>query len=166
MVAAVMSMEAGAVQESGGMPAACLACVAASTSAIVLATYIVVVQAYHFSETTTNPWMWHCVQGLLSSNTPLMAFYAIPRIGLSQACALMFTMPLWTAVLAGVVLRAPWGWSQIVLSIACLVGVILVLQPFNGPVPELDGVVSALMFAIFNAGAIIVTNEKLRSEDP
>lgn len=169
LMAAVMSMEAGIVQEVG-MPAACLALIATCAASVMLIVGLAITKKFRFSEDTERPWTWHIVQGVLSGNTPLMAFYAIPRIGLSQACALMFTMPLWTAFFAAVVFRRSWGRAQVALSVILAVGVILVLQPEpifgNGSPPELDGVLSALGFAIFNAGAVLVTNEKLRSEDP
>eukprot|EP00811_Abedinium_folium_P028230 NODE_4352_length_1902_cov_8.019718.p1 GENE.NODE_4352_length_1902_cov_8.019718~~NODE_4352_length_1902_cov_8.019718.p1 ORF type:complete len:465 (+),score=166.08 NODE_4352_length_1902_cov_8.019718:105-1499(+) len=170
LAAAVMSMEAGNLQAVAGMPAAALALVGTGISTIVLLAYLLIVPGQFFNPETENPWRWHIIQGVVSGNTPLMAFYAIPRIGLSQACAIMFTMPLWTALFALIVLRAPWGRSQLILSIACAIGVILVLQPEplfgSGTPPAIDGICSALGFATFNAAAILIINEKLRKETP
>jgi hypothetical protein len=38
----------------------------------------------------------------------------------------MFTMPLWTAVLAYIKLGKPWGATDIILAMSCMLGTVLV----------------------------------------
>lgn len=169
LTAAVMLTEASTMQNRDGMPAACLAVIGTGMSSIALGIYLLMSQQVSFDLHTADPWRWHLIQGILSGNTPLMAYYAISRIGFLQAYAVMATTPLWVALLAALIVRQPWGVVQQAFCVAGAVGVVLVLQPrslFANDAPEIDGAIYALCFAVFTAGATLICNEKLRGENP
>ena len=92
-VAAIMSFQAGSLAARGCGSVTALSCgvvAAAATGALA---------ARSPSEARgTLPAVPFVAQALLGAVLPHLAFFAIPRAGLSVANCLMFTMPLWTAL--------------------------------------------------------------------
>lgn len=66
--------------------------------------------------------------------------------------------------------KARWNSSQVFISIVCATGTMLVLHPDCNFLPDMmptfgDGATTALGFALFNSGAVLITNEKLYEEN-
>jgi len=70
-------------------------------------------------------------RGLLGGVANLCAFVAVSTLNLGVASCLMFTMPLWTALLAYVLLGQKWKAHDVVLALSCLAGVLLVTDIWN-----------------------------------
>lgn len=85
ITAAVMSMEAGAVQLSSGLSAAAVALVASGVSLTALGVPACW-RREHLSINSAS-WRWLVASGVLAGSSPMFAFYAIPVLGLSEvAC--------------------------------------------------------------------------------
>jgi len=107
-------------------------------------------------------------RGVLGGLANLCAFVAISYLDLGVANCLMFTMPLWTAVLAYFRLGQPWGYADIMLAGVSLGGVVLVSElwlSFDHR-SSLIGIIAGVVFAMVNADAVLVTNTELRDEHP
>jgi drug/metabolite transporter (DMT)-like permease len=107
-------------------------------------------------------------RGALGGAANVCAFLAISSLDLGVANCLMFTMPLWTAVLAYFKLGQPWGYPNILLAVMCLGGVVLVSELWDSfdHRASLVGIAAGLSFAVVNADAVLVTNTELRGEHP
>jgi hypothetical protein len=67
-------------------------------------------------------------RGVLGGLANLCAFYAVSQLNLGVASCLMFTMPLWTALLSYLVAGQIWDKVDIILAVSCLCGVVLVTE--------------------------------------
>jgi len=113
-------------------------------------------------------------RGLLGGVANLCAFVAVSTLNLGVASCLMFTMPLWTALLAYVLLGQKWKAHDVVLALSCLAGVLLVTDIWNANEGSSEndartqwiGMGAALLFALISADAALVVNTRLRGEAP
>lgn len=96
-------------------------------------------------------------------------YHAVVQLPLADATLLQYTNPVFTTLIAALVLREPLGLRGGVLTLLSLGGVVLVARPsllFGGEAPlAADGVVAALAGAVFSASAY-VTIRRLRDEVP
>ena len=86
----------------------------------------------------------------------LMALTLIP---LAQVVSIEFTMPIWTAILAVLVLSERMGlWKNLAVVLG-LVGVAIIVRPFNGPinVGQLIALAAAVGFAISVVAVKVLT---------
>jgi len=96
-------------------------------------------------------------------------FYAISALPLADATVLQFTNPIWTALLASVVLRERLSLQVVLASLVALLGVVLVARPpflfgdGGGALPLLP--VLAALFGALCSGAAYVTVRALRATD-
>jgi len=67
-------------------------------------------------------------RGVLGGLANLCAFYAVSSLNLGVASCVMFTMPLWTALLAFIFVGQKWKRHEVGLALSCLTGVILVTE--------------------------------------
>jgi len=108
-------------------------------------------------------------RGLFGLGGLLCFFYALTRLPLADATVIMYTNPIWTALLAGLLLRERVSPRVLVCSVAALIGVLLVARPsflFGGGTPlPLGPVLIALAGALFAAGAYVSVRALRRSED-
>src|SRR5690606_2882050 len=98
-------------------------------------------------------------------------YYGIVRLPLADATVLQYTNPVWTALLAGWLLRERVDAWEVALILASLVGVTLIARPgflFGGMAGRLDlfavGVV--LLGSVFSAAAYVTVRQLARSEHP
>lgn len=96
-------------------------------------------------------------------------YYSVVHLPLADATVIQYTNPVWTALIAAVVLGEHLRPLEVVASVASLLGVIMVARPtflFDGGGVGLDplAVAVALGGAIFSAAAY-VTVRRLRGED-
>jgi drug/metabolite transporter (DMT)-like permease len=111
------------------------------------------------------------LRGLIGFAAMSCFYFALTRIAIAEATVLHFTSPLWTALLAALVLREPVT-GRIIASIAVsLAGVALITRPgflFGGAAAETDllGVGAALLGAMLAAGAYVTVREASKTEHP
>ncbi len=104
--------------------------------------------------------------------TALSCFYfALTRLTLADATVLQFTSPVFTAVLAVMVLGERLQWKGAALILLSLVGVSLVARPafvFGTMAADLDplAVVVTLIGAMLSAGAYVTVRRLNATEDP
>lgn len=170
LLIAVATMEVNTVELFHGMSSGLLVMVLSTVAAILHIVQLLLTTWGPLCTTETeNPWFWHAVHGLLAGNTPLLALISIEKLGLSRAYAILFTAPLWTALITKVFARAPWTNEHICVTLACTIGVFLLVntdQLLSGASYPLDGLLSACCFSIFSACAVVIANTKLRAQSP
>jgi drug/metabolite transporter (DMT)-like permease len=87
---------------------------------------------------------------------------ALTLIPLAQVISIEFTMPIWTAILAVTFLRehmGPWKITAVALG---LVGVVIIVRPFNGTVSP--GQLIALVAAVGYAISVILVKSLTRTD--
>ena len=163
-VAAIMSFQAGSLAARGCGSVTALSCgvvAAAATGAVEAAS-----PSRGAARDGRLPVVPFVAQALLGAVLPHLAFYAIPRAGLSVANCLMFTMPLWTAAFASCA-AATFTKRDAAASATCLAGVVLVARPWAAARGSLAGCVAALAFgAAGGALNVLVQNTSLRAASP
>lgn len=95
-------------------------------------------------------------------------FYAVTVLPLAEVTVIFFLNPVFTALLAAVLLAERVGSRLFVAIAVALAGTLLVTRPgalFAGEALPLPGVVAAVVGALFSACAY-VTVRKLRGENP
>lgn len=110
------------------------------------------------------------LRGFLGGLTIASAFFAVQAMDLAEASVLIFTAPLWTAVLSKAMGIGAWGKVDTCAAVACLAGMMMVTQPpFLVGGRALDqstsfiGVLAAIFSAITAAG-VNITISKLKME--
>lgn len=114
--------------------------------------------------------------GSFGGLTIASAFFAVTELDLAEASVIIFTAPLWTAVLSRVFGIGSWAWIDTFSAVSCLVGMCLVTQPaflFGGggglqgkktEVASAGGIFAAILSAVTAAG-VNITISKLKNED-
>jgi drug/metabolite transporter (DMT)-like permease len=97
--------------------------------------------------------------------------WCIQAMDLSEASVIIFTAPLWTAILSVVTeKKGSWTRSDTAAAVCCIFGMVLIMKPpaiFGGEAtsPETGlGVMSALISAISMAG-VNISIRKVKEED-
>lgn len=108
------------------------------------------------------------LRGVLGFAALSCFYYAVIHLPLAEATVIQYTNPVWTTLIAGVVLREWLGGRQLGLALLSLVGVVLVARPgalFGGLADALDprAVGVALAGSVFSAAAY-VTVRRLKGE--
>jgi drug/metabolite transporter (DMT)-like permease len=91
----------------------------------------------------------------------LMALNLIP---IAQVISIEFTLPIWTAIMAVVFLREHMGLWKIVAVILGLIGVTIIVRPFNGVVSS--GQLIALCASLGFATSVILMKSLTRTDKP
>ncbi|MGD2216506.1 MAG: DMT family transporter [Gemmatimonadales bacterium] len=111
------------------------------------------------------------LRGLIGFAAMSCFYFALTRIAIAEATVLHFTSPLWTALLAALLLREPVT-GRILASIAVsFAGVLLITRPgflFGSAAAGTDllGVGAALLGAVLAAGAYVTVREASKTEHP
>ncbi len=111
------------------------------------------------------------LRGLIGFAAMSCFYFALTRIAIAEATVLHFTNPLWTALLAALLLREPVT-GRILASIAVsFTGVLLITRPgflFGGAAAGIDllGVGAALLGAMLASGAYVTVREASKTEHP
>ena len=109
------------------------------------------------------------LRGLLGFAGLTCFYFAVIRLPLADATVIHFTNPVFTALVAAVVLGEHVGWAEASLVAVSLLGVVVVARPgfiFGGGA-GLDplAVMAGLGGAVFSAGAYVAVR-RLRNEVP
>ncbi len=110
------------------------------------------------------------LRGLFGLGGLICFFWAITQLDLSSVTVIHYTNPLWTALLAALLLGEAFRRSHAMGLLLALVGVICVAQPTfifggGGQLP-LDAVLVALLGSIFAAAAYVTVRKLGASEAP
>lgn len=110
------------------------------------------------------------LRGVLGFGGLMCFYYAVTHLPLAEATVIHFTNPIFTAVLAALLLGERNG-GKVVLGLACgLGGTLLVAQPggFGGSASTLAPLAVAVAFggALFSAAAYVTVRRLARTEDP
>lgn len=111
------------------------------------------------------------LRGVLGFIALFCFYFAVTRLPLADVTVIHYTNPVFTALLAALLLGETLGGAEVALSLAGLGGVILVARPgflFGGHVSALDplGVAAALTGAVFSSGAYTTVRRLGRNQDP
>ena len=96
----------------------------------------------------------HLVRALAGGGAMIMGFWAYTLLPLAEATAITFTIPLFTTILAYLVLKESVGWRRWAATVMGFVGILIMLRPGSG---ALDlAALPALFMAIGLAVAITI----------
>jgi drug/metabolite transporter (DMT)-like permease len=98
-------------------------------------------------------------------------YFALVHLPLADATVIQYTNPVWTALLAAVLLAEPVGRKEIVLSVASLGGVVVMARPtllFGGEAAGLPGgpVAVGVVGALFSGLAYVAVRRLAKSDHP
>lgn len=107
---------------------------------------------------------WAMLRSTLLLASLLLYYASLPRLDLSVAAAVYYTIPLFITLFASIGIRetvGPMGWVGVIIGFG---GVLLMLKPDAGNlnVHALMPLAAAMLYAL----AMVVTRTKTRSENP
>jgi len=104
---------------------------------------------------------WRTFMGTCSM---VLGFYAISMLSLADATALAFSQPLFSVVLAAVVLREKVRWRRWSATVVGFAGVLVMAQPGSGSLQP--GAIVALLNALSVAISVLLVRRLSSSEAP
>jgi len=98
-------------------------------------------------------------------------YFALIHLPLAEATVIQYTNPVWTALLAAVFLREAIGRRELALSMASLVGVVIIARPtivFGTATEGLPAlpVLAGLVGAVVSGLAYVIVRHVARTENP
>ncbi len=98
-------------------------------------------------------------------------YYALIELPLAEATVIQYTNPVWTALLAALLLREGIGKREMALSLVSLAGVVVIARPaflFGAGVASLPPipVAAGLLGAVVSGLAYVLVRHVSRSEEP
>lgn len=125
----------------------------------------------------TLPWLYRAGPGALRTSRmglytsrvvmvyfgQLAWFYALANLPLSDATALIFTLPLFSVLLAGMLLREQVGIHQWLATVVGFAGALIIIRP--GVITFSLAAAAALFTALTYAGGQVATKALTRTED-
>ncbi|MBS0541814.1 MAG: DMT family transporter [Proteobacteria bacterium] len=110
---------------------------------------------------TKHPWR-HVGRNIAHYGAQFGWLMALTMIPLAQVISIEFTMPIWTAIFAVLFLHERMGiWKNLAVVLG-LVGVAIIVRPFNGPVSA--GQLIALAAAVGFATSVIMVKALTRTD--
>lgn len=128
--------------------------------ALVVLLVIVLISGRGFAQFRTPQIGMHALRSVIHFGAQYSWFYALPLIPLAQLSAIEFTAPLWTALMAPLLLRerlTPWRLTAVVLG---FFGMFVTVRPDSADVSA--GTLFALLAAIGFAVHYIITRRLMR----
>lgn len=127
---------------------------------------LIVILRWRFAHVPLRPAApgWAVLRSALLLASLLLYYASLPRLDLSMAAAVYYTIPLFITLFAALWIRdrvGPKGWTGVAIGFG---GVLLMLKPEAGDlnVHALMPLASAILYAI----GMVVTRTKTRSENP
>ena len=116
-----------------------------------------------------KPWESQRIQGhfwrtAMGTTSMVLGFYAVSMLPLADATALAFSQPLFSVVLAALVLREKVRWRRWSATIVGFVGVLVMVRPGSGSLQP--GAAVALLNALASATSILLVRRLSNSEKP
>lgn len=133
-------------------------------SAIMLAIVLVVIAQAEGAVTSTRRLPLHALRNVVHFGGQYCWVYAIGVLPLATVFAIEFTMPVWTAILAALILGERLTPNRIAMLALGLVGVLIILRPGFGLFHT--GALVALLASLFYAGNMIATKRLTATDSP
>jgi drug/metabolite transporter (DMT)-like permease len=116
-----------------------------------------------------KPWKSERLQGhfwrtAMGTTSMVLGFYAVSMLPLADATALAFSQPLFSVVLAALVLREQVRWRRWSATIVGFIGVLVMVRPGSGSLQP--GAAVALLNALASATSILLVRRLSDSEKP
>jgi drug/metabolite transporter (DMT)-like permease len=116
-----------------------------------------------------QPWKSERLQGhfwrtAMGTTSMVLGFYAVSMLPLADATALAFSQPLFSVVLAALVLREKVRWRRWSATIVGFIGVLVMVRPGSGSLQP--GAAVALLNALASATSILLVRRLSDSEKP
>jgi drug/metabolite transporter (DMT)-like permease len=116
-----------------------------------------------------KPWESQRIQGhfwrtAMGTTSMVLGFYAVSMLPLADATALAFSQPLFSVVLAALVLREKVRWRRWSATLVGFVGVLVMVRPGSGSLQP--GAAVALLNALASATSILLVRRLSDSEKP
>jgi len=107
----------------------------------------------------------HAARNIVHFGAQFGWFYAVALIPIAELFALEFTTPIWTLILAALILGEKITRVRLIAVVLGFVGVLIVLRPGISPVglPQMAALLSALGFAF---ATYVMTRRLMRSDAP
>ncbi|MSO64418.1 MAG: DMT family transporter [Alphaproteobacteria bacterium] len=112
----------------------------------------------------TTKLVWHVGRGVLQTVSMLMYFLALTLAPLTQNVALSFTAPLYTAILAVVLLGERLDWPRLAALVAGIAGAWIVIRP--GLVEVNAGSALVLFASLCWGGSMTIIKYLSRTDSP
>jgi drug/metabolite transporter (DMT)-like permease len=133
-------------------------------SVIMLAIVLVVVAQAENAVTATRRLPLHLLRNVVHFAGQYCWVFAIGALPLATVFAIEFTMPVWTAILAVLLLRERLTPSRVTMLVLGLVGVLIILRPGFGFFHP--AALVALAASLFYAGNMIATKRLASTDTP
>jgi drug/metabolite transporter (DMT)-like permease len=116
-----------------------------------------------------KPWESQRIQGhfwrtAMGTTSMVLGFYAVSMLPLADATALAFSQPLFSVVLAALVLGEKVRWRRWSATIVGFIGVLVMVRPGSGSLQP--GAAVALLNALASATSILLVRRLSDSEKP
>jgi drug/metabolite transporter (DMT)-like permease len=116
-----------------------------------------------------QPWRSQRIQGhfwrtVMGTCSMVLGFYAVSMLPLADATALAFSQPLFSVVLAAVVLHEKVRWRRWSATIVGFIGVLVMVRPGSGSLQP--GAIVALLNALAVGVSILLVRRLSDSEPP
>ncbi len=118
---------------------------------------------YGFGTYATRRAGLHVVRTLVGISAMACFFYALTHMPLAEATAILFSRPLFTTILAVVVLGEVVRWRRATATVVGFIGILIILRP--GATAFEPAALVAVLGAML-AGATIITIKKLSATEP
>jgi drug/metabolite transporter (DMT)-like permease len=133
-------------------------------SAIMLAIVLVVIAQAEGAVTATRRLPLHLLRTVVHFGGQYCWVFAIGVLPLATVFAIEFTMPVWTAILAALILGERLTPNRIAMLALGLLGVLIILRPGFGLFHT--GALVALLASLFYAGNMIATKRLTATDSP
>ena len=131
-------------------------------SAVSLVLIAAVLPYYGFAPLRTRRFGLHVVRNFFHFGGQYAWVYAIALLPLATVFAIEFTMPVWTALLAMLILGERLNRGRIVMMVMGIAGILIILKPGAAPVSHAALVMLAGAFAY---GATMVATKRLAASE-
>ena len=133
-------------------------------SVVMLAIVLIVVAQAQGATTATRRLPLHVLRNVIHFGGQYCWVFAIGALPLATVFAIEFTMPVWTAVLAAVLLKERLTRNRVVMLVLGVAGVLIILRPGFGFFHP--AALVALAAALLDAGNMIATKRLSSTDSP
>jgi drug/metabolite transporter (DMT)-like permease len=133
-------------------------------SLVMMAIVLVIVAQATDAVTSTRRLPLHVLRNVIHFGGQYCWVFAIGALPLATVFAIEFTMPVWTAILAALILKERLTRNRIVMLVLGLAGVLIILRPGFGLFHP--AALVALAASLFYAGNMIATKRLSSTDSP
>ena len=106
---------------------------------------------------------WHLARNLAHYSAQFCWFLAISLIPLAEVVSIEFTLPIWTAILAGIFLGERVKGLRLAAIALGFAGILIIIRPGLSPIGL--GQIAALYAAVVFAVSVVMTKSLTRTDD-